>query len=173
MAPPPSLPPDVSEVPPDRPPERWPDAAQPPPAGERHRRVVGGRAFVVGVVGLAVLLAVAAVLAFGERSTDGDGPYRPLDDSEFEARITGCSVFPDGRPNAAGTVANRTGSRRAMVVEIEVLDVEGVVIDTPRATVVSLAEDATTRWRVRSPYDVGRLTPLTCRVSDVFAAAPG
>lgn len=138
----------------------------------RGRRRVGGRVSVAVVVGSAVLLAVAAVAAFGVRSTE-DGPYRALDADEFDASISGCRVSPEGNPTATGNVANRTGADRAMVVEVAVVDADGTVIDTPRATVVSLADGASTRWEVRSPYDVGQQATLTCQVSDVFAAAPG
>jgi hypothetical protein len=121
------------------------------------------------VLASALVLSVAAVWAFGLRSTD-EGPYRALRAGEFDAPVASCTVDERGRPVVTGSVRNRSGERRSLVVEVEILDPSGEVIDTPRATVASLADDASVRWEARSPYDVGRLTPLTCRVADVFAA---
>jgi len=150
----------------DRPPADWP-AAGPVPPGPR--RAVRGPVLVVVVLASALALSVAAVWAFGLRSTD-EGPYRPLTADEFDAEVATCTVDERGRPVVTGSVRNRSGERRSLVVEVEILDPAAEVIDTPRATVASLAEGASARWEARSPYDVGRLTPLTCRVADVFAA---
>jgi hypothetical protein len=127
---------------------------------------------LVGLVLASALgLSIAAVWAFGVRSTD-EGPYRPLAAREFDAEVATCTVDERGRPVVTGSLRNRSGARRSMVVEVEILDPGAEVIDTPRATVVSLDDGASVSWEARSPYDVGRLTPLTCRVNDVFAA-PG
>lgn len=121
------------------------------------------------VLASALVLSVAAVWAFGLRST-ADGPYRALAAGEFDSEVATCTVDERGRPVVTGSVRNRSGERRSLVVEVEILDPAGEIIDTPRATVASLADGASVRWEARSPYDVGRLTRLTCRVADVFAA---
>lgn len=136
------------------------------------RAQLSGKVFVVLVVGSALALAVAAVWAFGIRSTD-EGPYRPLTGTEFEVAVASCTVGPTGRPTVAGTVRNTSGERRTLVVEVEVLDPADEIIDTPRATVLDLDDGADARWETGSPYEVGRSTRLTCRVSDVFAAPGG
>jgi hypothetical protein len=123
------------------------------------------------VLASALGLSIAAVWAFGVRSTD-QGPYRPLAAREFDAEVASCSVDERGRPIVIGSLRNRSGERRSLVVEVEILDPGAEVIDTPRAVAVSLDDGASIRWQARSPYEVGRLTPLTCRVDDVFAA-PG
>jgi hypothetical protein len=38
---------------------------------------------------------------------------------------------------------------------------------------VSLDDGADASWQTGSPYEVGRLTPLICRVGNVFAAPGG
>ena len=128
---------------------------------------------LVGVVLTSALaLAVAAVWAFGVRSTD-EGPYRRLSADEFESRVVTCMVGEDGRPVASGSVRNRSGEEQTLVVEVEILDPAAAIIDTPRATVVLLDDGDADRWEARTPYDVGPSTPLTCRVGDVFAARGG
>jgi hypothetical protein len=141
------------------------------PARPDRRLQVRGPVLVGVVLASAIGLSIAAVWAFGVRSTD-EGPYRQLSAVEFETEVSTCTVDERGRPVATGSLRNRSGERRTLVVEVEILDPGAEVIDTPRATVESLDDDASVRWQARSPYDVGRLTPLTCRVSDVFAA-PG
>lgn len=176
---------------PDRPPESWPDgsgrsdarsgtgasaadrgAAPHGRSSAEGRRGVAGPALVLGFLVAATLLAGLAAWAFFQGGTD-EGPYRPLNESEYVAEIAECRILPDGRPIATGTIANVASEAYTAVIEVALVDPEGIVIDTPRATVVGLAPGADTRWQVASPYEVNRLTVLTCRVERVYAMPSG
>jgi hypothetical protein len=162
----------VDQPTPQHPPSAWPEPPLAAPPDASDRAGIPGPRLVLLVLGAAVTLAAAAVWAFGLRSTD-EGPYRRLASTEFEVQVDRCSADADGRPLLGGSVRNRSGDRQTLVVEVEVLGPDDLVIDTPRATVVALDDGAQTSWRTGSPYEVGRLTPLTCRVGNVFAAPSG